>query len=301
MLQAELPRAQSLSAAQEWWLTQRMRLHPSAGLLTEGEHLLSPNVTLDVEKNTQGFQLSLRTSEYHSLLLLPALRLFQATRPGLAAWLLNELDLTFCRTAAFATPQWADRIFRHAFHGTPEARLSAYRQYNPEQARVRSRHVERVLAQQGYPTTLSAHLMFGRWLLQAPNWPREVAETALCQVPEGDDVVRFLREARERTVPETAQVLRHALPPFLIGFQECADEGAGDPITDTVQMVVEHWRYHDGTFALLENGNSPQALAYLSVVQRHLCLAENISMALQHISDHAPRAYQKPWRLDPDR
>jgi len=301
MLQAELPCAQPLSAAQEWRVRQRLKLYPYAGLLAEDEHLLSPNVTLDVEKSAQGFQLSLRTSEYHTLLVLPALRLFQATRPGLAAWLLKELDLSFSRTAAFATPQWADRIFRHAFHDTPEGRLAAYRQHHPEQARVRSRHVERVLAQQGYRTTLSAHLMFGRWLLQAPNWSREVAETALCRIPEGEYLVRFLREARERVVPEAAQALCHALPPFLIGLQECADEEAGDPVTDTLQMVGEHWRYHDGTFALLENASSRQALAYLSVVQQHLCLAENISMTLQHISDHAPREYRKPWRVDRDR
>ena len=120
-----------------------------------------------------------------------ALHVIHDAQPGAAAWLLNELDRAFGVTFPFATPKWAADVLKAIYRNTPSSRNRTYRQRHGVQVGVRES--ERLIAREGYLTTYSIELEFGKRLLPgracddarartifADRWPRvlKILDTA---------------------------------------------------------------------------------------------------------------------------
>ena len=106
-----------------------------------------------------------------------ALHVIHDAQPGAAAWLLNEVDKAFGVTFPFATPKWASDVIKAMSRNTPAGRNRTYRQRHGTQVGVRAS--ERHIAAEGYLTTYTIELEFGKRLLPGRACDEGRARTAI--------------------------------------------------------------------------------------------------------------------------
>jgi hypothetical protein len=106
-----------------------------------------------------------------------ALHVIHDAQPGAAAWLLNELDRAFGVTFPFATPKWTGDVMRAMSRSTPADRNRTYRQRHSTQVGVKES--ERRIAAEGYLTTYTIELEFGKRLLPGRACDKGRARTAI--------------------------------------------------------------------------------------------------------------------------
>ncbi|WP_407542985.1 hypothetical protein Q0M94_25250 (plasmid) [Deinococcus radiomollis] len=116
-------------------------------------------------------------TDFHYLDANLALHVIHDTQPGAAAWLLSELDRAFGVTFPFATPKWAGDVIKSmARNSTPASRNQMYRKKHGVQVSIQKS--ERLIAKEGYFTTYSIELEFGKRLLPGRACDENRARTA---------------------------------------------------------------------------------------------------------------------------
>jgi hypothetical protein len=107
-----------------------------------------------------------------------ALHVIHDAQPGAAAWLLSELDRAFGVTFPFATPKWAGDVLKSmSRNSTPASRNRMYRVKHGVQVSVQKS--ERLIAKEGYHTTYSIEMEFGKRLLPCRACDDNRARTAI--------------------------------------------------------------------------------------------------------------------------
>jgi hypothetical protein len=116
-------------------------------------------------------------TDFHYLDANLALQIIHDAQPGAAAWLLSELDRAFGVTFPFATPKWAGDVMKSmSRNSTPASRNRMYRVKHGVQVSVQKS--ERLIAQEGYHTTYSIEMEFGKRLLPGRACDDNRARTA---------------------------------------------------------------------------------------------------------------------------
>ncbi|MBZ9714483.1 hypothetical protein [Deinococcus multiflagellatus] len=212
-----------------------------------------------------------RATEPTELNLTCTVRRLHALLPGLAAWVLQDLHTAFARTCLLATPQWADALIPELYRQSPRARRDLYRLRHPEHRRARVRFTEVAIHREGYVTSASPRLSWGRWLTASP-WP--VQDTAPCAVlaHQWPELAALLHEAHADRPPTGVSAVQAPYPALYLHYWPGDGEDTPTLAHELTEHLTQTWRYHDGSFAVLETRHNGQARAYQRVWRHHQSL-----------------------------
>ncbi|MBZ9751780.1 hypothetical protein K7W42_13025 [Deinococcus sp. HMF7604] len=220
------------------------------------------------------------TTEPIELNLTRAVRRLHALSPGLAAWTLQELHAAFSLTCLLATPQWAAALIPVLYRQSPQGRRTLFRIRHPEHRRARARFTEVAIHHEGYVTTASPRLSWGRWLTDSP-WP--VRDPLPCAVLayQWPDLAAALREALADRPPEGVTPITAPYPALHLQYWPGDGEDAPTLTNELLEHLTQTWRHHDGTFAVLNTRHAGRARAYQRVWRRHQTLVGDVVRLLR--------------------
>lgn len=254
-----------------------MRLSSRAEpFVTRGQDLtlLSGSVTYDLQLAGQA-SLHARVSDPETARVHRALTRLNAVHPGLAAWVLQEVDEVFALTHPVTTPLWITRLIGELTQATARQRRDTFRRREAGHPRARERYTEKAIARAGFPTTASALVTYGHWLCTSPFPSGDARAYALLRAssPEHDTLADVLSEARHTPPPDAVCAHRAPFPALILDYAPGSRE---DDTTDLVQDTLDHlthvWRSHDGTFGMLDTDSPRAARTYLRVLAHHQSL-----------------------------
>lgn len=266
-------RLMRLSSRAEPFVTRGLNLTP-----------LHAGVTYDLQLAGQA-SLHARVSEPDTARVHRAMTRLNAVHPGLAAWVLREVDEVFALTHPVTTPGWITRLIGQLTQSTPAQRRDTFRRREAGHPRARTRFTEKAIAQAGFPTSASALVTYGHWLCTSPFPSGDARGYAQLRASSDEHatLADVLHEARHTPPPAGVQAHTAPYPALILDYAPATrnEDDHADLVQDTLDHLTHVWRSHDGTFGMLDTPNPRAARTYLTVLAHH----QHLAAELRHLLD----------------